>query len=314
MQFVLMTEPQLGMTYETITDLAQWAERFGLAGFSRSDHYSFGGFEGPHATDAFATLAGLARDTSRIDLCVLVSPITFRHPAVIAKMAATIDEMSGGRLRLGMGTGWMEKEHEDFGIDFHDQGGRFDRLEEALAYLHHAFGRADGPFHGEHYRLEETTVRPLPSNLPIIVGGFGPRRTPRIAGTWGDEFNFGITNDFEAVRVRIERARAAAEEAGRDPEAILISMMTGAIAGTDRAAYEEHLARIAVEDPFGRSAEALAERYEERGAPVGTTEEVSETVAKLEEAGIQRLYVQHFGPYEHDLLEDTFTALGAVGT
>jgi alkanesulfonate monooxygenase SsuD/methylene tetrahydromethanopterin reductase-like flavin-dependent oxidoreductase (luciferase family) len=312
MQFVLMTEPQLGMTYETITDLAQWAERSGLAGFSRSDHYSFGGVEGPHATDAYATLAGLARDTERIDLCVLVSPITFRHPGVIAKMAATIDEMSGGRLRLGMGTGWMEKEHTDFGLDFFDQGGRFDRLEEALEYLHHAFGRKDGPFEGEHYSLEETTVRPLPTgDLPIIVGGFGPKRTPRIAGTWGDEFSFGITNDFEAVRVRVERMREAAEKAGRDPDAILVSMMTAAAVGTDQAAYESNLARIAAADPFGREASALAERYEERGVPLGSADQAQETVGRLEEAGIERLYIQHFGPYEHDLLDDTFRALGA---
>lgn len=313
MQFGLMTEPQLGMTYDTISDLATWAESAGLDAFSRSDHYSFGGVEGPHATDAFATLAGLARDTNRIDLCVLVSPITFRHPAVIAKMAATIDEMSGGRLRLGMGTGWMEKEHEDFGIDFYDQAERFDRLEEALAYLHHAFGRAEGPFHGEHYRLEDTMVRPLPTGrLPIIVGGFGPRRTPRLAGTYGDEFNFGVHTDLDAIRVRIERAREAAEAAGRDPEALLISVMTGTIAGTDRAAYEEHLGRVAAADPFGRPAAALAERYEERGAPIGTADQARETVARLEAAGIQRLYIQHFGPYDHDLLEDTFTALGAM--
>lgn len=314
MQFVLMTEPQLGMTYDTILDLAQWAESAGLAGFSRSDHYTFGGFDGPHATDAFATLAGLARETNRIDLCVLVSPITFRHPAVIAKMATTIDEMSGGRLRLGMGTGWMEKEHTDFGMDFFDQGGRFDRLEEALAYLHHAFGRADGPFTGEHYRLEEPTVRPLPTGrLPIIVGGFGPRRSPRIAGTWGDEFNFGITNDMDAVRIRIERARTAAEQAGRDPDALLISMMTGAIAGTDDAAFQDTLARVAAVDPFGREPERLVERYEERGAPVGTPDRVAEVIGRLEEAGIQRLYVQHFGPYDRDLLDDTFAALGAIG-
>lgn len=311
MQFVLMTEPQLGMTYETILDLARWAESAGLDGFSRSDHYTFGGFDGPHATDAFATLGGLARETSRIDICVLVSPITFRHPAVIAKMAATIDEMSGGRLRLGMGTGWMEKEHSDFGIDFHDQGGRFDRLEEALEYLHHAFGRKDGPFEGDHYRLEEPMVRPIPSNLPIIVGGAGPSRTPRIAGTWADEFNLMLM-DLDDIRVRIERARQAAAAAGRDPDSILMSMMTGAIVGTDQAAYESNLARIAAEDPFGRDPERLVERYEERGAPTGTTDRARETVARLEEAGIQRLYIQHFGPYDHDLLEDEFKALGAL--
>jgi alkanesulfonate monooxygenase SsuD/methylene tetrahydromethanopterin reductase-like flavin-dependent oxidoreductase (luciferase family) len=311
MQFVLMTEPQLGMTYETITRLAQWSERFGLAGFSRSDHYSFSGVEAPHATDAFATLAGLARDTARIDLCVLVSPITFRHPGVIAKMAATIDEMSSGRLRLGVGTGWMEKEHDDYGIDFHDQTGRFERLEEALQYLHHAFGRADGPFHGSHYSLEATSVEPLPTgDLPLIIGGSGARRTPRLAGTWADEYNLFI-GEIEGIRERIERARQAASDAGRDPDDLLISLMTTAVVGSDRAAYEEHLDRVAAADPFGRTADKIADRLAERGAPVGTADDARETVARLEDAGVQRLYVQHFGPYDEDLLADTFGALGA---
>ena len=116
MQFGLMTEPQLGMTYEELLAAAKFAEEAGLDSFARSDHYLFPGTDAPHATDALATLAGLARETSRIDLCVLVAPITFRHPAVLAKMAATIDEMSGGRLVLGVGTGWMEEEHETFGL------------------------------------------------------------------------------------------------------------------------------------------------------------------------------------------------------
>lgn len=309
MQFGLMTEPQLGMTYETISGLAQWAEATGLDAFARSDHYSFPGVDEPHATDALATLAGLARDTSRIDLVVLVSPITFRHPGVIAKMAATIDEMAGGRFRLGLGTGWMEVEHTNFGLEFHDQGERFDRLEEALQYLHHAFGRAPGPFRGEHYSLEDTAVRPLPTGpLPIIVGGFGPRRTPRLAGTYADEFNFGI-NDLEQMSDRIERARAAAAKAGRDPARLMISVMTGAIVGSDESEYKENLARIAAVDPFGRDAAQIETRLEERGDPVGPADRARERVAALAEIGVERLYIQHFGPYEHDLLDSIFGPL-----
>lgn len=308
MQFGLMTEPQLGMTYDTLRGLAQWAEAAGLDAFARSDHYTFMDVDGPHATDAFATLAGLARDTSRLDLVVLVSPITFRHPGVIAKTAATIDEMSGGRLRLGLGTGWMEEEHAGFGIDFYDQAERFQRLEEALQYIHHAFGRADGPFQGNYYSLRETAVRPLPTGaLPLIVGGQGPRRTPRLAGQYGDEFNFVPRSDQE-VAARIERARQAASAAGRDPEALMISTMTPIIGGRDRAEYREVLARVADADPFGRSAADLDKSYRERGRPVGTADEVQETIAHYEELGFDRLYLQHFGPYDHDLLEQIFAA------
>lgn len=311
MQFGLMTEPQLGMTYETITRLAQWAEARGLSAFSRSDHYAFGGVESPHATDAFATLGGLARDTQSIDLVVLVSPITFRHPAVIAKMGATIDEMSGGRLRLGVGTGWMEKEHADYGLEFHDQPGRFARLEEALQYLHHAFGRADGPFRGEHFTLEATDIRPLPTGeLPLIVGGSGPKRTPRLAGTWADEYNFGIRTTDE-MTLRIDRARAAAEQAGRDPAALRISVMTPAIVGADKGAYRECLSRIAAADPFGRDAKAIEQRYRDRGLPIGTADDAAELLSSLEGVGVSMLYVQHFGPYEEDLLAEIFEALGA---
>lgn len=309
MQFGLMTEPQLGMTYETLLELASWCEQSGLDAFARSDHYSFMDIEAPHATDAFATLGGLARETERIDLVVLVSPITFRHPGVIAKMAATIDEMAGGRLRLGVGTGWMEEEHAAFGLDFYDQGERFERLEEALQYLHHAFGRRPGPFQGDHYSLEETAVRPLPTgDLPIVVGGQGPRRTPRLAGTYADEYNFGPRADDE-MRERIDAARSAAERAGRDPNELLISTMTPVLAGTDQAAFEDNLTRIADADPFGRPADQLAERYRERGFPVGTAEEVQARVSELADAGIQRMYVQHFGPYDTTLLDDVFGAL-----
>ena len=308
MQFGLMTEPQLGMTYDTLLELAQWADRTGLDAFARSDHYSFMDVVAPHATDAFATLGGLARETERVELVVLVSPITFRHPAVIAKMAATIDEMSAGRLRLGLGTGWMDIEHAKFGIDFFDQGERFSRLEEALAYMHHAFGRTPGPFHGEFYRLEETEVHPRPTgNLPIIVGGQGPKRTPRLAGEFGDEYNLVPSPDKE-VTARIDHARAAAERAGRDPGDLMISAMVAVIAGTDQANFRNNLERMAAADPFGRTAEALEARYRERGFPVGTPDEVQAKIAHYGELGFDRIYIQHFGPYDLDLLDDVFSA------
>jgi len=308
-QFGLMIEPQMGMTYDQVLGLARYAEDAGLDAFARSDHYLFPRERAPHATDAFATLAGLARETSRVDLVVLVSPITFRHPAVIAKTAATIDEMSGGRLVLGMGTGWMDEEHAAFGIPFHDQAERFDRLEEALAYLNHAFGRLPGPFHGEHYRLEETDVRPRPTGrLPILVGGGGERRTPRLAGTYADEYNI-MPRPVDEIATRVARARAAAGKAGRDPAALRISVMTPVIAGMDAAGFRTILARMAAADPMGRDATALEARYRARGLPIGTVEEVRSVIGSFAQAGVQRVYLQHFGPFDHDLLDEMYAVL-----
>lgn len=311
MELGLMTEPQLGMTYQELLGAARFAERQGLAVFARSDHYAFPRIEGPHATDAFATLGGLARETSDIELCVMVSPITFRHPAVLAKMAATIDEMSGGRLRLGVGTGWMEEEHEKFGLHFGDWGERFDRLEEALAYLEAAFGRGDAGFSGEHYSLREEQVRPLPAGpLPIVIGGSGKKRTPRLAGRYAAEFNAFLGEGHEDMRVRIESAREHAERAGRDPSDLKISLMGAAIAAADEASFRDMADRLAAADPFGREANAIVERYRQRGLPCGPGEEAREALEAFAAVGVERFYVQHFGPFEDDLLTEIFETLG----
>ena len=135
MKFSIMTEPHLGGTYDQQLEVARWAEAEGLVSFARCDHYLSGDDPTPDATDAFAVLAGLARDTTDIRLCVLVSPVTFRHPAVIAKNAVTIDQMSGGRFDLGVGTGWMELEHVNLGLPFPDWKERWIRFEDALNSL-----------------------------------------------------------------------------------------------------------------------------------------------------------------------------------
>jgi alkanesulfonate monooxygenase SsuD/methylene tetrahydromethanopterin reductase-like flavin-dependent oxidoreductase (luciferase family) len=308
MEFGLMTEPQLGMIYAELSGAARFAEQIGLDVFARSDHFDFPGFEGPHATEAFATLAGLARETSRIQLCVLVSPITFRHPGVIAKTAATIDEMSGGRLLLGVGTGWMAEEHELLGLDFPETGERFDRLEEALAYLQAALGPDARPFAGHHYTLSGRPMRPTPANLQIVVGGSGPKRTPRLAGTYADEFNVFAGPPGEMAD-RIGRAREAAAAAGRDPERLRISVMGPAVAGTDEASFRRNLEAVAAAHPFGRSPEDLAERLADRGLPVGPGPAAREAVASFAAAGVDRFYLQHFGPWDEAVLEDLFTAL-----
>lgn len=186
-----MTEPHFGGTYQQMLAAAQLAERQGLTSFARCDHYLSDRDPTPDATDAFAILAGLARDTTTIRLCVLVTPITFRHPAVIAKNAATIDQMSGGRFDLGVGTGWMDYEHQAFGLPFPDSAERWARFEEALDYLAAAFGPGRSRYQGRFYRLD-AEVKPKPTDIRIVIGGSGKSRTPRLAGSRADEYNFFV--------------------------------------------------------------------------------------------------------------------------
>jgi alkanesulfonate monooxygenase SsuD/methylene tetrahydromethanopterin reductase-like flavin-dependent oxidoreductase (luciferase family) len=310
-EFGIMTEPQTGMTYAELLAAAHLAEDLGLAVFGRSDHLAFPRFTAPHATEAFATLAGLARETKRLRLMVLVSPLTFRHPAVIAKAAATIDEMSEGRLVLGLGTGWMEEEHTAFGLPFPPWAERFARLEEALQYLRAALGKTAGGFEGAYYRLGPDPVRPLPCGpLPLVVGGTGARRTPRLAGRYADEYNATLVSATD-LPARIAAVRAAAAEAGRGPGEPVISVMAPAISGPDEAAYRRHLAAAAAADPFGRSPEAIAARLRERGLPVGPAPQAREAIAALEALGVSRFYLQHLGPFDREVLAGTFDALGA---
>lgn len=305
MEFALMTEPQVGQTYDELVEAARWCEANDVKVFARSDHYLSSRPE-PNATDAFATLAGLARETSTVDLCVLVSPISFRHPAVILKTATTIAEMSGDRLRLGVGTGWMELEHEAFGLELWPMSERFDRFEEALGYLRSGLSGEGEGFSGRYYSLEAIPVRPTPRRLPIIVGGGGPKRTPRLAGQFADEFNMFITTP-DVIADRVHKMRAAAEAAGRDPDLIEVSVMGPVLVGGDEAAYRERLtARAADRD---RTPGELEARYDQVGIPVGPPERARETLAALEAAGVQRYYLQQVGAVDYAELGEALTVL-----
>ena len=301
MQFSAMTEPHLGGTYDDLMTMAQWSESNGLASFARSDHYLWTGRTPREpATDAFATLAGLARDTTSIRLAVLVSPITFRHPAVIAKMAATIDEMSGGRLDLGVGTGWMEAEHTAFGLPFWEWSERFARLEEALGYMEAAFGPGHGRFEGQFYQLDEE-VSPKPANVRLLVGGSGKSKTPRLAGRHADEYNLFVRPPAD-LKQRIDVMRQAA---GSRP--VSISVMGGALVGRTQAEYRSLLAKAASED--GKTPEEVEAMFAERGLPHGTPAQAAETIAALEEVGVEKYYLQWLEVSDLDGFAATVEAL-----
>lgn len=296
MDLRIFTEPQQGASYDQLATLAIKAEELGYDAFFRSDHYlRMGeGDPGPGPTDAWTTLAGLARETSRIRLGTLVTSATFRHPGVLAVQVAQVDAMSSGRVELGLGTGWFEAEHSAFGIPFPDK--RFGLLEEQLEILTGLWGTPGGEtysFSGEHYTLTDNPGLPKPvqTPLPIVVGGNGPRRTPRLAARYGAEYNQAFP-EFEAVAPQIERVRAAMSETGRDPDALVYSVALIAVVGRDEAELARRAAVV------GREPAELREH-----GLAGTPSEVIARIGKLKEDGISRIYLQCMDVDDLDMLE-----------
>jgi alkanesulfonate monooxygenase SsuD/methylene tetrahydromethanopterin reductase-like flavin-dependent oxidoreductase (luciferase family) len=308
MEFGLFVEPQLGGTYRRLSELAAWAERNGLEAFARSDHY-LSPDDSAHATDALVSLAGLALETSSIRLVTLVSPLTFRHPAVMVKSATTLDEISRGRFSLGVGTGWMVSEHDAFGLELPPLRERFDRLEEALAYIRRAFS-GGGRTAGEYYSLDLSPVVPRASSgLEIVVGGGGPRKTPTLAGRYADEYNMFVT-DAETLASRLEVMRRSAVDAGRQPDDILVSIAGPGMVYATEAEHEHVLEERA------RKREMSVDDYramlDERNVPHGTPDTAGEAIDRLQDLGVGRYYVQRYAPLDEvdlDRMELVFTAL-----
>jgi F420-dependent oxidoreductase-like protein len=290
-QLRIFTEPQQGATYDELLAVAQRAEQLGFGAFFRSDHYlamgenlTGGGLPGP--TDAWTTLAGLARDTSTIRLGTLVTAATFRLPGILAISVANVDQMSGGRVELGLGAGWYEQEHAAYAIPFPDLGERFDRLEEQLEIVTGLWSTPIGEqftFTGSHYQLTDSPALPKPvqgSDLPIIIGGRGQRRTPRLAARFAAEFNVGFASlaDFTAQRQRVIDACAAA---GRDPASMTFSAALVAAIGVDEGEY-------------ARRAQAIGRQPDElrQSGIAGVAEEAAETMERWQQAGADRLYLQ----------------------
>ncbi|HJU82415.1 MAG TPA: LLM class flavin-dependent oxidoreductase [Acidimicrobiia bacterium] len=282
---------QVRSRYSEVLAAARWAEAAGLVAFAMPDHYlSSSQDHSAPAWDHFVHLAGLARETETIELVDLVSPVTFRHPAVHAKMAVTVSDMSkrNGRPRftLGLGAGWLVEEHTLFGIPFPARGSRFEMLDEQLAYL--SALRKGESFDGDYYRLQKFDHHPA-FDVPLLVGGSGPSRTPDLAGRYCDEFNLFPKPDDDLEK-RIRRCHLAAGKAGRDPQLIKLSFVATPIAGLDEPTYRQVLEAVALE--YDREPEALEERLAARRTPFGTPDRIKDRFLELEALGISRLYLQ----------------------
>jgi len=274
MKLRIFTEPQQGADYQTLRNVALAAEELGFDAFFRSDHYlkmgSVSGLPGP--TDAWATLAGLAVETGRIRLGTLVTAATFRLPGPLAIIVAQVDQMSGGRVELGLGTGWFEAEHAAYGIPFPPLGERFGRLEEQLTVITGLWGIPEGQtfsFDGAHYRVSDSPGLPKPAQRPrppVVLGGGGARRTPRLAADSAAGF---------------ARVREACEAAGRYPASMTYSVAQTVCCGKDEAEFRRRAAAIG-EDPEDLRANAIG----------GTPSEVAAKIAEFAEIGAERVYLQ----------------------
>lgn len=303
MEYCAFTEPQQGFSYAQQLASAQAAERLGFDGWFRSDHYLAMGAGDPlpGPTDAWTTLAGLARETERLRLGTLVSPITFRHPGVLAIQVAQVDEMSGGRAELGLGAGWFEREHEAYGIPFPSR--RFDLFEEQLEVITGLWRTpADAVFDhdGPTYRLVNSPALPKPvqNPLPVIIGGGGARRTPALAARYATEFNIGFQSE-EQIAAAFARVRQACVEVGRDPASLRLSVALPTVVGSDEATLSRRLAAT------GR------ERTGEEGAAMffGGPDEIVPKVERLAALGATRIYFQQVDLADLDQLDELGTTI-----
>jgi len=303
-----MIEGQEDVGWEDWVALARTAEEAGLEALFRSDHYLSLEGEGERGSlDAWATLAALAAVTRTLRLGTLVSPATFRHPAVLAKSAATVDHVSGGRVEVGLGAGWHEGEHAAYGFPFPPLGERMDVLAEQLEVVRGLW--ADGPFafQGRHYALAEHDDRPKPLQRPgppLVMGGEARPRSARLAARFADEYNT-VYPSVEQCRERRAALSAACEAAGRDPASLAFSVMTGVAVGADEAAFRERAVALARRGGDDLDADAAVAALHPAWI-TGTPEQAAEQLRALEAAGVERVMLQHL--LHEDL--DTVRLLG----
>jgi alkanesulfonate monooxygenase SsuD/methylene tetrahydromethanopterin reductase-like flavin-dependent oxidoreductase (luciferase family) len=316
MRFALMLESQQGLSYGDHVAIAKRAEANGFETLFRSDHYSsFPGPAGQPTTDAWTVMAGLARETDRIGLGVLVSPVTFRHPGSFAKVVTTVDEMSGGRIEVGVGAGWNDLEHRQHGLPFPPIGERADLMEDQLAILHGLWGEPDGwSFQGHRVSLEDAAFHPKPVDVPgrprtpiggarprLLVGGGGSPRSYRLAARYADEFNLSSSGP-EKARAAFAEVDAACLAIDRDPSALTHSTMAGILIGRNDGEVSERIAALTAAVGSDEDEEAwLAERLERW--ITGTPDQARETVRRFAEAGVERIMLQDLLPWDLDMID-----------
>ena len=298
MDLRIFTEPQQGARYADLLAVALRSERLGFSGFFRSDHWSrIGeGDPGPGPSDAWTTLAGLARDTSTIRLGTMVTSATFRLPGPLAVSVATVDDMSQGRVELGIGAGWFEEEHSGYGVPFPATSERFDRLEEQLEVITGMWRTPEGrtfDFEGEHYRLVASPALPKPVQSPappIIIGGFGARRTPSLVARFASEYNVPFADAGLTAELG-HNVDAACEQIGRDPGEVLRSACQVVCVSDDPATLARRAASI------GRD----LDRDLRVNGIAGSVEDAREALGRFADNGIQRVYLQFLtlGDLEH---------------
>jgi F420-dependent oxidoreductase-like protein len=287
MELRIFTEPQQGASYADQLRVARAAEELGFGAFFRSDHYLGMGTDGlPGPTDSWVTLAGLARETSTIRLGTLMTSSTFRHPGPLAIQVAQVDEMSGGRVELGLGAGWFGAEHAAYAIPFPDTPERFDRFAEQLEILTGLWETPVGErysFDGAHHQVADSPALPKPVQQPrppIIIGGVGKRRTPALAARYADEFNLPFV-DEQGTREQVARVRAACEDADRDPATMTWSNALVVCCGRDAAEVRRRA------DAIRREPGELREN-----GLAGSPQEVVDKIGRYAALGAQRIYLQ----------------------
>ncbi len=296
--------------------IAKRAEANGIETLFRSDHYtSFPGPSGQPTTDAWTVMAGLARDTDRIGLGVLVSPMTFRHPGSFAKVVTTVDEMSGGRIEVGVGAGWNEQEHRQLGLAFPPIKERADLMEDTLAILHGLWGEPDGwSYEGHQVSLEGAQFDPKPVDVPgrprtpiggarprLLVGGQGSPRTYRLAARYSDEFNLSSSGP-DMARERFALVDAACEAIGRDPATITHSTMAGVLIGRTDAEIAARMTAAVELFGSGEDEQAWLDERLERWI-TGTPDQAREMVSRFAEAGVERIMLQDMLPWDLDMID-----------